>query len=361
MTQKEKENRDKLFKEFMERTRPGENHPHEYDFKYLMEQYYQYYLSQETYNDLLNHWKKRKQDWEPDDFDSIGDDPIKLWYLYKHLDQDYKPERNRFDCDSWNQTCDLTDNIYDILWRDAPWFVSGIRENFGGDTMNSFAYTFHALANKRNDADSFQSYIEHQNQGDETFKVLNEYAKWTGCIGNFTLVPQGFNAYRGMSSMLLDYWDLSLHDLRFNKDGQDWLNNVNMTFHEYINTFFLWDYVDDNAHVCPLFPSHEALLSPRRDWILPRVYAQQFVDEFQIFTEKVNNRICRRGQFMVAMLQIAKQDPDSYFAITKTLSTERCLGTMETVVERLINLRNENAICSEAAKILEGLKFPSLK
>lgn len=361
MTQKEKENKEKLFKKFMNKELSKGAERHTFDFKNLMEQYYTYYLSTEKYDNMLKHWKKRKKTWEPEDFASTGSDAIQLWYLYRNLDKNSCYKGKIFDCDSWNKTSDLTDMIYDILWRNTPWFISGIRKNFGGDTMHSFAYTFNALSGKNSSASSFQAYIQCEKMGDQKFDVLKEYAAWTGCIGNFTLVPKGFNAFRGKLKTILDYWDLSLHNLRFDKDGQDWLNHVGMSFHEYINTFFLWDYVDEKYHVQPLFPSHEALLLPRCDLIFPQIYEQKFVNEFEIFTDKANSRICRRGQFMVAMLQIADQDLDSYFAITKTLATDRCLGTMEDVVERLKNLKKENAISDEAVNILSELKLSALK
>lgn len=90
---------------------------------------------------------------------------------------------------------------------------------------------------------------------------LEDFAKYVSCIGNFVLVPAGFNGYRGTHRYLKDYWDLSLDHLAYVK--RSWLQHEdkgttrNDGFPEYINTFFLWDYVDENYEVKPLFGSHE--------------------------------------------------------------------------------------------------------
>lgn len=198
--------------------------------------------------------------------------------------------------------------------------------------MNSFAITFNALASESDFHSSFAQYEQIKESSDK-FDVLEEYAKWTSCIGNFVLVPKGYNGYRGLSKQLCDYWDLSLDSLRCNKDGRDWLD---MSFAQYINTFFLWDYVDAGYCVRPLFPGHRALLDRGRDLVLPHQYEKEHMDEFDIFTKNAGIRIHRRGLFMVAMLKIVVNGKSDYHEIVKKLSLmadDYPMGTMEDMVQ----------------------------
>lgn len=304
-----------------------QDHPEQYDFKREMYEYYKKYdgkhINDARYQNLLNASRKMRND------EVNG---IRLWYDYRTLEEycyEEKPKLDLFDCDSWNGTCDLTTAIYTVLWRNAPWPADMSEDRFGGDTMNSFAITFNALASKSNFRTSFAQY----EISPEKFNVLEEYANRTGFIGNFVLVPKGYNGDRGLSKLLCDYWDLSLDNLRCNRDASNRLDEVDMTFYEYVNTFFLWDYVDDTYHVRPLFPSHETLLRPAHEVVLPLKYEQMAIDEFSIFTNNVNTRILRRGLFMVAMLKIADNSKDEYKEIVKALATDSRLGSMEDVVQ----------------------------
>lgn len=328
---------------------------HEFDFKYLMEEYWRFY------NEKM--WDKFKKDqpsfWEKD----IGEDPIKLWYAYKKIDENCGKYK-RFDCDSWNQTNDLMDKIYDLLWRElkAEWGVSSFRKKFGPDTMNSFATTFNALGNFKCYVESYEAYqkdeeFQKEVRREEVNDLLGDYAHLTGCLGNFTLVPKGYNGYRGTAKMLKDYWDLSLHNLRYNRDQNDWLDQVDMCFNKYINMFFLWDYVDEDYHVYPLFQSHTALLKPE-DNVLPRKYEQKQVkkqvNEFEEFVKNVNIRIRRRGAFMIAMLRISQNGKEDYKKIVKALANDEKRGSMEQVLKDL----EKYALSEEARGILQRTSIP---
>lgn len=369
MKQKERENQEKLFdwfkggeeKTVIEKMKLYTGHKDkedksewsaynpEFDFKYLMEEYYRFY-QENVWGDMLKKWENI--------CGSIKDpDPIKLWYAYKTADEEYKPQGMRFDCDSWNGTNDLMDKIYDLLWRDQKVLdIYDMRKKFGGDTMNSFATTFNALAGtisaKKSEKDSFKISYEKYIKDPSSFGALEDYAKYTGCLGNFTLVPNGYNGYRGLSKKLADYWDLSLHNLRYNKDGNDWLENVDMTFREYINIFFLWDYVGEKYKVRPLFQRHTALLTPE-DMVRPRISVQTTVnkfEEFQEFTSNANKYIRRRGIFMAAMLEIASKREDDYSKILNALAVDKCLGSMEEV---LTMLKKNRELTKETKQILE--------
>lgn len=325
------------------------DHPEQFDFKRLMFDYYEHYKRNHTgdakYTELLEASKK------------IGEEKngIKRWHYYRTLEKECydqkEPKFYLFDCDSWNGTCDLTTEIYTVLWRDAPWPADMSKDRFGGDTMNSFAITFNALASER---DTCSSYVQYENSPGK-FDVLEEYAKRTGCIGNFVLVPKDYNRDRGLSKLLCDYWDLSLDNLRRNRDARDWLDGVDMTFYEYVNAFFLWDYVDNTYHVRPLFPSHETLLKPAHELVLPRKYEQTAIDEFSIFTNNVNTRILRRGLFMVAMLKIADNNKDEYKEIVKALATDSRLGSMENVVQLCQDRGRQSHFSHETLMTLSSL------
>ena len=272
------------------------------------------------------------------------------WYIYRNIDKktDKKNDENEknvrlFDCDSWNGSNDLMDEIYDRLWRNKmnKWGCSSSHDKFGGDTMNSFATTFHALFC---DEDSFLAYkndiksIESEEKK-KFYDVLREYAKLTGCLGNFVLVPKGFNGYRGLAGTIKDYWDLSLHELRCDRSGQGWLDQVDMPFNKYINLFFLWDYVSGKKNggyrARPLFKSHEAILM-REKMVLPRkADVEGASDDFSEFTKNANRCILRRGAFMSAMLRISAKCQDSYDKIVDYLATDASLGSMEDVIEQL--------------------------
>lgn len=347
---------------------PAKSVPYDYefDFKYLLGNYYKAYRGDGYYNDKKAGCAEINELEEKTEHDPILYDPILLWYIYRNIDKktdkknDEKNDENEknvrlFDCDSWNGSNDLMDEIYDRLWRNKmnKWGCSSSHDKFGGDTMNSFATTFHALFC---DGDSFLAYkkdiksieSEENKEGEEReekekkkkfYVALRKYAELTGCLGNFVLVPKGFNGYRGLAGTIRDYWDLSLHELRCDRSGQGWLDQVDMPFNKYINLFFLWDYVSGKKNggyrVRPLFKSHEAILM-REKMVLPRkADGKGASDDFSEFTKKANRCILRRGAFMSAMLRISAEDSDSYDKIVEYLATDASLGSMEDVIEQL--------------------------
>lgn len=356
---------------------PAKSVPYDYqfDFKYLLCNYYKAYRNDKYYNDMKNDMKDEcaeiKEEIKELERESAHDpilyDPILLWYIYRNIDKkaDKKNDENEknvrlFDCDSWNGSNDLMDEIYDRLWRNK--MDESLRDKFGGDTMNSFATTFHALFC---DGDSFLAYkndiksIESEEKK-KFYDVLREYAKLTGCLGNFVLVPKGFNGYRGLAGTIKDYWDLSLHELRCDRSGQGWLDQVDMPFNKYINLFFLWDYVSGKKNggyrVRPLFKSHEAILM-REKMVLPRKADGKGVsDDFSEFTKKANRCILRRGAFMSAMLRISAEDSDSYGEIVEYLATDASLGSMEDVIEQLKDRPLDEKAKVFLSKLSEELK-----
>lgn len=372
----EKQQRETLFARFREGTllpdmhaaytkeKPAEPVPYDYqfDFKYLLGNYYITYKKREDYNDM---WEKLAKCETLTGENISAPDPILLWYIYKEIDKKNKKKVNLFDCDSWNRSNDLMDEIYDRLWRNKmdEWGCSSSRDKFGGDTMNSFATTFNAFSGKESYEESFDDYKEKK----EFYDVLREYAKLTGCLGNFVLVPKGFNGYRGPASTIRDYWDLSLHELCGDQSGQGWLDQVDMPFNKYINLFFLWDYVSGKKNggyrARPLFKRHEAILM-REKMVLPRraeppkeggnVISDD--DDFSEFTENTNRCILRRGAFMSAMLRISAEDSDSYGKIVEDLATDASLGSMEDVIKQLKDRPLDEKAKGVLSKLSEELK-----
>ena len=210
----------------------------------------------------------------------------------------------------------------------------------GPDTMNSFWITFSAylIANypdtykwnnfkntvffkdgdngrQRNRADRIKALVE----ADENYILsgkIKEFAKWTNTIGNLVLVPAGYNGSRGTQPCIKDYFDLSLENLVCSWDGNSYLGGDSrvrkQNFIKYINTFFLWDYVDKKYEPVPLCESHKKQMAMQRKTnkleakgVLPEK------EEINDLCSNINSRIRRRGLFVIAMLRIAMGiDPD---------------------------------------------------
>lgn len=285
-----------------------------------MEEYYRFYKknykSDTIYQKLLDDLSKMETE-----------DSIRKWYEYKTLDECLEKRIRRFDCDSWNGTCELTSQIYKTLWQNK----GDIFNKFGGDTINSFAYTFNSFmkAFMEGGRVSFrESYDKYKDEGEYRKKAnelgLGEFARNVGCLGNFTLVPSGFNRYR---SRLGDYFDLSLKELKETKE-ENWLGEVK--FSQYINTFFLWDYttkVDENHYEVDFFFKGHS-----EEHIFPEG------DEVKKCVSNMNEKIRQRGKFMVDMLRIAEEKPKVYQNIQKYLFEENVFwGSVEEARKEIWN------------------------
>ena len=130
-------------------------------------------------------------------------------------------------------------------------------------------------------------------------------------LGNLVVVPALYNGYRGGQSFIRDYFDLSLDNLKYSRDGRNFLGEDDKdrrrNFRRYINTSFLWDCVDENYDAIPLCESHSKKLGmyerqntkPDAEFVLPDK------EEIDGLCRNINNRIKRRSIFMTAMLRIA--------------------------------------------------------
>lgn len=264
-----------------------------YDFKRLMKAYYKDFID------------KKILDGEnmPDDEES--EDHITQFWKYKTGDKDLaKTSIKLFDCDSSNDTCQLTTDIYKTLWdyrqksKSKIWKWKDKNRNsynsYGGDTMNSFLTTY--------------NYINEKESGllGENSDLLNEFALYTHTIGNFVLVPYGFNQARYCRTG--DYWDASLDILK----GEGFKNRsgyyfTKENFMSYINYFFLWDYVNINGEIVTLFG--EDIESRKGEKNEDKLLYSRLTDPENVkqFLENSIYRIKRRGIFMVTMLEIANE------------------------------------------------------
>ncbi|MFI3173769.1 MAG: hypothetical protein R3Y53_01035 [Bacillota bacterium] len=107
----------------------------------------------------------------------------------------------------------------------------------------------------------------------DVLKDLAEYAKLTHTLGNFVLVPNGFNEKRRTSSFIKDYWDLSLM----------FLPKYSTWYTEHIDNFFFDDwYVKGDLHM--LFEGH-TIAPPMPD----------DVNKMHLALKEINRRIRMRG------------------------------------------------------------------
>lgn len=219
--------------------------------------------------------------------------------------------------------------------------------SFGPDTMNSVQRALSLVTGVPSLRMTINKYYDPENKAvneleikkdidiDEKEKIWSEivrYIDWYHTLGNFVLVPAGFNEYR--SDEFEDFWDKSLDNLKegFNKkeclykkkcyyDAKDKNGNVIVVFekcrfNEYVNYFFLWDYVkhNDNGYIV----RHISRKSCRAE-------QSQFLFEF---FDKTREIIERRGRFMTAMLMLEQENPVLYKEIQGWLVAENNNGEL---------------------------------
>ncbi len=212
----------------------------------------------------------------------LENDPIEKFLKYKKF--------GRFDCDNSNGTCLLMNDIYYKLWRwsynsrftiddELKKAFGNMWRRLGADTMNSYQTTY------TNAKSIYKSVRENE--------LMLQFAKYTHTIGNFTLIPfnlegvKYFNTYR--CARFKDYFDLSLKYIKEQVDED--------TFKNYIDIFFLNDYVDGEYNVLPLFSRHNDYLSQER-MIIDNVnlLIPQNETELNEFLKNVIDRIQNRGK-----------------------------------------------------------------
>lgn len=345
------------------------NEPWEYDFKY------EYFNNGHTnrQKDMTKYWNL---DEEPDN--------IKRFLKYK------VDEKNEFDCDGTGEknACKLTREIYRRLWN---WEDNNIKRYgtiglestslFGPDTMNSFMTLLRDVLEaqeENNILNEYREIIKNIYQIDQAHvsklflyrliieqdvklkKYINDefdlwvsFAKIHHFIGNFVLVPAGFNT--GREENTHDYWDSSLVWLK--KDGfvseKTTFNKEDFT--KYINYFFLWDYVEpDEADtekktykIKPLFQSHSDIEKGddidkcKTNWT--NITSPEEAEEFM---SNATNFITRRGIFMTAMLRLQAEIDDTEYGKLRdeVFAADTCYKSFEAVIEIILKRLKNNGI-----------------
>lgn len=307
---------------------------YDFDIKNLMLDYYSAYEKKhrnepDYKNKVIENAKKVQEFIEEGEY-------IKAWLHYKEDPYIEMNTANAFDCDNSNRTCQFTEDLYQILWGWKPTssrgcFFTRFKEagteqcteswtsyEFGGDTMNSFKTTYNRFENVKNKPEE-----------------LEKFAWNCGKIGNFVLVPAGFNRYR--YSCTLDYWDSSLKLLKGKSESDEWNSNGRKViwdsqyFNCYINTFFLWDYVqkkeDGEYDILELGTREEDSL----------MLSNRGVEKF---LENVNRAIINRGKFMTSMLKIAKLEKGNIYEMFRenVFESDRTYEGYEDVIQNLLEL-----------------------
>ncbi|MBD5129534.1 MAG: hypothetical protein HDT43_06375 [Ruminococcaceae bacterium] len=262
----------------------------------------------------------------------------------------------------------LIHSIYEKLWgwerNEVTFGTIGSWESevlWGSDTMNSVQTVLNSLAKQLaddiNDLPtkkghfSFNYIMECWLLNNEFKDRLNQQQKFKDYInayhtlGNFVIVPAGFNGFRGTNKSLCDYWDLSLDYLQKNEYGDF---NPDSHFTKYINFFFLWDYVSKGDGEYTV-----------RD-ISPRDMKNK--DEFVGFFNKAIGFINRRGIFMTAMLKLAADEKyrETYQKLQADIFSKNdiCYEGLNDVIERIkahAIVKSANGLPSGVSDLLDML------
>ncbi|MCK1998145.1 hypothetical protein MPH47_13150 [Psychrobacillus psychrodurans] len=241
------------------------------------------FLGNESYNyDFKNE--------SPTDRVKNEENAIKKFFKFK-LDS----SQSSFDCDC----CELAKEIYVKLWN-----LSAKDLNFYDcDTMNSFYRIYRLLLisydnylkddywNKAGIVDYHTRYkwllkeevYEHYKKINENESV-KKFAKLTHSIGNFTLVPKGFNIER--NTLLDDYWDLTLQYFK------DFLEEN--TFVSFAEKYYYEDYID-GSNVNFYWKDHSLIKKA-----LPTYLSYENIISI---IEKINDLIEARGKKLLYRLK----------------------------------------------------------
>lgn len=288
--------------------------PEQYDFKCEMPKYYEDYKGNWKYSLRYEGMLKILQE-EQDTFCMEGNS-TRRYQLYRILSGCGKD----FDSDNSNGTCHLVYEIYQNLWcvddnpkEDKKFQLSrlGFVGHWGGDTMNSFDTIYSDIMKI-----IASSIHKNPNVARLAHKLKYDYTSTYTTLGNFVLVPYGFNG--GRYDETKDYWDASLYKLKNTGYGKFTPND----FNRYINLFFLWDYVKK--------PKGE---NPESKYDIIELFNRKALSEGGYMTANKNTekdagkfldntikRIKRRGIFMVEMLWLSQNKKKDFDEIMDYLS-----------------------------------------
>lgn len=216
-----------------------------------------------------------------------------------------------FDCNGYGdgknneQLCTLIREIYNKIWGwDNNTAGFSAKSTFGNimlvpSTMNSI---LSMIKQKRNKC-KLTEYDLYELDFEWYYSMVHS-------LGNFTLVPVGFDEER--NKRFLSYWDLSLNELKNN--GCDGLKKDD--FAKFINFFFLWDYVDENAQPISILSNHKRFVQKNTNPFYDnhqkiingkKAAATAEIREIDSFFENARYAINRRGLFMCLMLKFQQE------------------------------------------------------
>lgn len=291
---------------------------------------------------------------------------------------------SKFDCDN----CSLSIRICTALWRDKLGYkklkyvgAKGESEwtnvGFETDTMNSAIIPWGKLSDTLGDGQKakpkgyttslrylLQCFLgDNQSDFKAASDVIKNYINSYHMLGNYVLVPSGFNAYRGDNNELNDFWDFSLGELKdrgftlkkYNflikdyenvrdRNGKEVVIFNKNDFENYINYFFLWDYVKITENGYEVNPVGMSKIGGERD--------------LREFFEKTVQIIECRGKFMTAMLMIQNESAEIYLDIQTELQ-DKILGGIDGAAKHIlekfaVELKNNKLV--RAKDILEKLE-----
>lgn len=336
----EEENDPSKKTEAHEKYKANPEHPWEYDFKY-------------EYPNRGCHEVEKNHIPAPNKFWNLDEEKDDMKRLLK-----YRTDYNRYDCDgSGEYGCSLTREIYRKLWD----WKAGDKETYGkvGDkgwmagpeTMNSFftafRYASKAPRNVKTDKWLYCEIVESQKQLKEVLHKEEDetewknFAKYHQTLGNFCLVPAGFNSFRGQQCA--DFWDRSLFYLK-QEAGNSWLNRDDI-FTKYINYFFLWDYVKRDGSQYQVRALRKCNFKNDATGIINGDEQSKLTpDETSWFLKNAMWAIRRRGIFMTAMLQLRMDNKQVFKKLrNEVFLSGDCYCGYNTVIGMITNDLTENA------------------
>lgn len=208
----------------------------------------------------------------------IHDIYLKLWKWEKGIDTFGDIQGDDFKCQFGGETMNsmqtiLNDVVKNIVYKDEN--VHLLNKKIGNVSINYMLGLY-------GDDECKQDFINKV----DSIEYISEYANCYHTIGDFVLVPRGFNRWRGFNGKIKDYWHLSLGILKERgwEDNFNFEGNTIEDYYRYINYFYLWDYVD-------LFGNYIDLL-------------QSDNDNKKYFSKTVIKFIKRRSIFIVTMLRL---------------------------------------------------------
>ncbi|MCM1166616.1 MAG: hypothetical protein NC299_14735 [Lachnospiraceae bacterium] len=260
----------------------------------------------------------------------------------------------------------LPQKIYDTLWgwRRYEDERYGSTVSFGNkfacDTMNTVErvlcelYGHMAAAQLPNDGDiSFGHLLECSRTTDNFLGELTdifagmgmkEYVESCRTLGNFVLVPEGFEEYRAAN--FGGRWDTSLENIRITQLSEK-------KFRKYVNVFFLWDYTraaDSRYTVRETRPDKPSEID--------KITNPDAAEKIMRFLFRLACVIKRRGVFMTAMALFKLADIREYEALRFDLAYDGyCFNDMSEAARFVLN-EYEKSLPTRAAELLSKLTLP---